>query len=643
MKNIAIKGLLCILLASCCPPENSKPSTTIESPDESISVHTGIKKDSTAYYLVYKNNQVVIDTSVLGLERKDENFASKLSMQSFSDISKIEDTYTLTHGKQSNITYTANQKTITLVNEHEQQLQIVFSVSNDGLGFKYVFPESSEDVKYITDEKTTFNFPENTKAWLQPLAKAKTGWEHTNPSYEEHYKKGISVDTPSDIGEGWIYPALFNTAENMWAAITETHLEANYAGSHLKYSKEDKALKLTFPQPEEKMTDGALNPESKLPWETPWRVIALGTLETVTNSTLGTDLAKPAITEDTDYIKPGLASWSWAILKDDSITYDITKEFIDYAADMNWGYCLIDVNWDTRIGDDGIKELVAYGKEKNVQLILWYNSAGDWNTTPYEPKDRFTTAEKREAEFKKLSDWGIGGVKIDFFGGDGQSYMEYYHQILTSAAKHHILVNFHGTTLPRGWQRTYPNLMTMEAIKGFEFISFGQPDADEAPSHCAMLPYTRNLFDPMDFTPMALDTIPGIHRRTTAAFELALPTLFLSGIQHIAETPNGMAKMPEYVKNYLRDIPTDWDQSKYLAGYPGKDAIIARRKGETWFITGINGENKVKEMTIDLSFIPSKNGYMITDGTSTKFEQTEISNTETTITMQPYGGFVIKI
>lgn len=633
--------MLALAIVSCCPNQKSK-TTTIESPDHSITIEAGVTKNNTAYYLVKKNAEVVLDTSHLGIIRKDADFYSNLDFSEASDNQEISDKYTLLHGKQKEVAYKANQKTITLLNSNKDTLQVVFNVSNDGFAFKYVFPQTSDDVKYINEEKTTFNFKPATKAWLQPLAKAKTGWSETNPSYEEHYKKDISVDTPSEIGQGWVYPALFNS-EDTWYAISEAYVEANYAGSHLKYNADAKALQVTFPQPEEKMKNGALNPESKLPWETPWRIVALGDLATVTNSTLGTDLAKPAITKDTDYVLPGLASWSWAILKDNSITYDITKQFIDYAGDMKWPYCLIDVNWDTRIGDEKIKELVAYAKTKDVKLILWYNSAGDWNSTPYEPKNRFLTAESREAEFKKLSEWGIGGVKIDFFGGDGQSFMEYYHQILQSAAKHHILVNFHGTTLPRGWQRTYPNLMTMEAIIGFEFISFDQRNADEAPSHCAMLPFTRNLFDPMDFTPMALDTIPGINRRTTSAFELALPTLFLSGIQHIAETPMGMAKMPDYVINYLQDIPTDWDESKYIAGYPGKDVIIARRKGNSWFVTGINGEDKPKEIAVDLSFIKGKSGYMITDGDTEKFTKKDVNSAIEKISFKPYGGFIMKL
>ena len=520
-------------------------------------------------------------------------------------------------------------------------MDIVFNVSDDGFAFRYQFPETSTDVKYITEEMSSYNFKTSAKAWLQPMSKAKTGWEHTNPSYEENYQMSVPATSVSPIGEGWVYPALFNDGE-IWAAISETNLGINYCGSHLKYDENLKAIKVTFPQTEEVFTNGALNPEAKLPWETPWRIVAVGDLNTVSNSTLGTDLAAKAITTNTYYIKPGSASWSWAILKDDSVNYETTKQFIDYAHDMHWPYTLIDADWDRKIGIEKVKELVAYAKDRNVQLLLWYNSAGDWNTVQYTPKNKFLTPESRDAEFKMLHDIGIAGVKIDFFGGDGQSMIAYYHEILKSAAAHEILVNFHGATLPRGWQRTYPNLMTMESIKGFEFITFFQEVADLAPSHCALLPFTRNLFDPMDFTPMALDKIPNISRRSTSGFELALPTLFLSGIQHLAEIPEGMAKMPDYVVHYLKDIPTAWDESKLLAGFPGKDVVMARRKGNTWFITGINGENKVKELTIDLSFIKANEGLMIADGSDSLFSKTTVKPEKITVKFKPFGGFVMK-
>ena len=640
VKNYCCGGVMLLLLASCASTEQ-KTNDTVSSPDNSLSVNFGVNKKNQAWYLVKKDKEVVIDTSLVGLVRKDEDFFKDLKVESISDSEKIEDSYSLLHGKKKDVKYSANQKVLHLENKGGKKLDIIFNVSDDGFAFKYKFPEKSDDVKYITEEKTTYNFKTETKAWLQPMSKAKTGWESTNPSYEEHYQMDVALGTPSLSGEGWVYPALFRTGTT-WMAVSETGLGRTYCGTHLDYDTTAKTIKVVFPQEKETFTpDAALYPEAKLPWETPWRIVAVGDLAKITNGTLSIDLADKAISNDVAYIKPGIASWSWAILKDDSVNYDTTKEFIDYANKMKWPYCLIDADWDRKIGEEKIKELVAYAKTKDVKLILWYNSAGAWNTVKYTPKDKFLTVESRDAEFKKLAEWGISGVKIDFFGGDGQSMIAYYHDILGAALKHKILVNFHGATLPRGWQRTYPNLMTAEAIKGFEFISFEQNVADLAPSHCAMLPFTRNLYEPMDFTPMALDIIPNIKRKTTSGFELALPTLFLSGIQHLAETPQGMAKMPDYVVTYLQDIHTNWDESKLLAGFPGKDVVMARRKGDTWFITGINGENKAKDIAVDLSFI-KKDGYMITDGTTSLFDKTDVKPGKTTIKLKPNGGFIMK-
>ena len=345
---------------------------------------------------------------------------------------------------------------------------------------------------------------------------------------------------------------------------------------------------------------------------------------------------------DTSFIKSGLSSWSWVLLKDDFTTFETSTKFIDYASKMNWPYCLIDADWDTKIGYEKAKELADYAATKNVKLILWYNSSGSWNTTPYHPKGKMLTHEDRVKEFSKLNEIGVAGIKVDFFGGDGQSMIAYYHAILKDAAKHKIMVNFHGATLPRGWQRTYPNLLTTEAIMGEEFITFTQENANAQPSHCAMLPFTRNVFDPMDFTPMVLDSIPNITRKTTPAFELALPVLFLSGIQHMAEIPEGMAKQPQFVIDYLKDIPTNWDESKFIEGYPGKHSIIARKKGNTWFVVGINGENKPKEFTIDLSFITNEEGFIINEDNNGFLKKSVKPNSALVINMKAYGGFVMK-
>jgi hypothetical protein len=525
-----------------------------------------------------------------------------------------------------------------------QLMDIIFQVSNDGVAFRYYFPGKAGQLKKIDKEVTSFHFPEATKGWLQPMSKAKSGWEKVNPCYEEYYEKGIPAGTPPTLGAGWVFPALFQTPSNTWVLITEAAVDSNYCASKLDNARDDREYHIAFPDPLEIFPGGGIKPEFAVPGYSPWRIIAIGGLATIAESTLGTDLAPPA-KRKMPFAIPGKASWSWPILKDDSITYPVQKRFIDYAADMHWQYCLIDVNWDTKIGLDSIQLLVNYAKQKKVGVWLWYNSAGSWNTTPYHPRNKLLTHEDRVREFSMLQKMGVAGIKIDFFGGDGQSMMKYYIGMMNDAADHGLMVNFHGATLPRGWQRTWPNLMTAEAIKGFEYITFDQRNADEEPAHCAILPFTRNAFDPMDFTPMSLYRIPRIRRKTTAAFELALPVLFLSGVQHLAETPEGMNRMPDTIKKVLRDMPTHWDDVQFIDGFPGKYVIMARKSGDQWWLAGINGESTDKEVTLDLSFFKSATGLIITDGAGEEYftiQHAHIpANRKLPVKMKPGGGFLI--
>jgi hypothetical protein len=323
-------------------------------------------------------------------------------------------------------------------------------------------------------------------------------------------------------------------------------------------------------------------------------------------------------------------------------------EFIDYAADMGWEYTLIDVNWDQTIGYERIEELLDYADEKGVGIWLWYNSSGDWNSSPYTPKSALLTTADRISEFSRLQEIGVRGIKVDFFPGDGQSALQYYIDIFTDAHDHQLMVNTHGSTIPRGWHRTYPNLMTMEAVRGFEFKTFEQINQNEAPSHATVLPFTRNVFDPMDYTPMSLDEIPGIDRVTTSAQELAHPIIFVSGVQHFAETAEGMATVPEYVKEIVKRIPAAWDETQFIDGYPGEFVIIARRSGDTWFVAGINGEDTKKRVEFQLSFLESPiNGHLIKDGDEPfSFSREELSsspNDTHTIDMKPNGGFVMVV
>jgi hypothetical protein len=478
------------------------------------------------------------------------------------------------------------------------------------------------------------------------MSVAKSGWKRSNPAYEEYYQKDIPAGTPAPTGAGWVYPALFCSGDT-WLLVSEGSLSRNYCATRLRAESPDGEYSVGFPDPRENFQNGPVNPESLLPWLTPWRIIAVGGLKTIAESTLGIDLADPPAHPADASIRPGKASWSWPLLGDGQTIYEVQKRFIDYAAGMGWHYTLIDAGWDKQIGYDKVRALVDYARGKGVQILLWYNSAGDWNETPQTPRDLMLTHESRVKEFAKLKDMGVAGLKIDFFGGDGQSMINYYLDILDDAAPYGFLMNFHGATLPRGWQRTYPHLMTMEAIRGLEYVTFEQNNADQEPSHAAMLPFTRNVFDPMDFTPMVLDHINRIQRRTTSAFELALSVLLTSGIQHYAEIPEGMAKAPGYVRDFLKGVPAVWDDTKFLDGFPGKWVVLARRGEGRWYVVGINGEATAKTLTLDLGELPvGGSGTLITDGEggNLSFQQEKIhlaANGKLKVTLQPQGGFVM--
>lgn len=613
----------------------------ISSPNKKLTVQFSIK-DKKASYRIQLDNKEVLGNSALGVVREDGDFSQNLSFVKADKSVLVKDSYESLNAKKSHIDYLANRQVIHLANQQGKKMDIIFQVSNDGVAFRYYFPETSTDIKKIGEEKTTFKLPINTKAWLQPMSDAQTGWEHCHPSYEEFYEKDILTGISSPIKAGWVYPALFKTP-NTWVLLTEAGLDGSYCATRLKAESPNNEYQIGFPQSPEVFTGGVLNPQARLPWFSPWRIVTIGSLKTIMESTLGTDLANPAIKIDTSFIKPGISSWSWIMLKDNSINYDTTRLYIDYAADMHWKYCLIDVNWDTRIGYDRIKELADYAKTKNVNLIVWYNSAGAWNTTPYHPRNMLLTSEGRKSEFKRIKSLGIAGVKIDFFAGDGQSMIQYYLDILKDAAEANLLVNFHGATLPRGWARTFPHLMSAEAVKGFEMVTFDQKAADEQPAHCATLPFTRNIFDPMDFTPMALYKIPNIKRRTSTGFELALSVVFLSGIQHLAESPEGMTHVPVFAKSFLQQLPTHWDEVRFIDGFPGKLVVLARRAGSKWYVTGINGEAISKDLTLDLSFLKNKKGQLISDANAQNLKESALSipaNGQVNMSLLPNGGFV---
>lgn len=610
------------------------------SPDGQLQVDVLVNAGQQLVYTVQRAGQPVLQASRLGLVLEQGDYANGLKLVATSPVKAHREAYTLAAGKKSRIEVRANEQRFTVANAAGQQMTVTLRAANDGLALRYTVDGPGR--KTFRDELTAFAFPADARAWLQPMSVAKTGWKRTNPSYEEHYQADIPVGTAAPSHAGWVFPALFRSGAN-WVALTEAGMDGRFHASRLHSDSTGGTYRIGLPEASEVNTGGHLLADVDGPLTTPWRVLAIGPLKTVMESTLGTDLAAPAVAFDKARLKPGHASWSWALLKDDATVFEVQKRFIDYAADMGWNYTLVDADWDRKIGDAQMKELADYARTKNVGLLAWYNSSGAWNDTEYSPKGALLTRAARAREFARMKALGVKGLKVDFFGGDGASSIAYYVDLLKETAAAGLLLNFHGATLPRGWSRTYPQLMTAEAVKGFEFATFEQRDQDAVPGHIAMLPFTRNLFDPMDFTPLVFGDIPNIRRATRNGFELAQSVLFLSGIQHYAETPEGMATVPAAVKGFLRELPRAWDEVRFLAGEPGRYVVLARRAGQQWFVAGLNADEQPRDITLDLAWLGRREGQLITDGAGPReFTQGRLAAPAATLTLAPRGGFVAR-
>jgi hypothetical protein len=622
-------------------------SNTIPSPDGNLKVTFELDDSGAAFYSVQLNGKDVIAPSSLGLVLGNESFAENLTLEKRSRLETVEDAYTLLTGKRKECSYRANRRVFSLKNAQGNPLQIIFQVSNDGAAFRYAVPDAAGKTLSVTREKTAFAFAPTTVAWLQPMPPGKSGWSRTQPSYEEYYING-PVGQPSPMSDGWCFPALFKTADDIWVLICDSDVDENYCAARLAKDSPGGVYHVAFPHPEEH--HGSIDPVAPVvapPFQSPWRVLIVGSdLNTVIASTLMTDVATPCKLADTGFIKPGKAAWHWLRYGDKSATLAYANRYLDFAANMKWEYTLIDANWDQSIGYEKMAAFVKEAAAQNVDVLLWYNSNGPWNDVALTPKDKMHDPTVRRQEFARLRDMGVKGVKIDFFGGDKQATMKLYLDILKDGADYGIMVNCHGATIPRGWQRTYPNLITMEAVRGMEACTFDQADADKEPQHCCVLPFTRNAIGSMDFTPMVFHPkIRGATLVTTPAFELALSVVFESGIQHFGLSPEEYDGMPDYVVSYLQNVPTVWDETRLVDGYPGQFVVMARRSGDRWYIGGINGAGQPKEVALDLSFLTKDaTAALIIDGPDRTFIKTTLDNAavqKPTLKMPTNGGFVI--
>lgn len=637
MKLIKLSSLILFITFLACQPE--KNLLVLNSPSGNLKVTVTIEEGKVFYQLFSKtgtSESLVIKPSPLGLIRSDGNFTENLSLENKSEITTLTENYSMVSGKQKELSWTANEATLLFKNQNGKQVQMVFRLFDEGLAFRYIFPENSEEKVTVESESTGFAVTEGADSWMSAYQSA-TPWG--NPGYENDYlavKAGIA--SPEKVG--WAFPLLFNDGGN-WIFISEAGLDENYCGTHLNQNCAGGLYTISFPEADERQGDGDVYPSSKLPWKMPWRFILVGqTLNSIAESSIVSHLAEPSKIENTSWIKPGRASWEWWSSKGGRTVKNL-NHFVDLAAEMGWEYSLVDAGWE-KMPDGTIEEVVAHAAAKNVGLLFWYNSGGRRDSSARNEDFILFNDDTREKEMARIAAMGVKGIKVDFFATDKQMAIELYLKILRDAAKHRLLVNFHGCTLPRGWSRTYPNLLAMEAVRGAECYRFSAGYPEITASYNTIAAVTRAVVGPTDFTPATFSN-QRYPRKTTSSHELALTLVYETGLLHPADTPESYRSQPTEVIDFLKNVPVTWDESRVLAAIPGELFVVARRNGERWYVAGINGKKETLEVKIEMPF-SLNNPLLFADGEAlSEFSiQTLDGNINSfSVKMKSEGGFVL--
>ena len=575
---------------------------TIQSPDGKINVVLELSEGKPCYRVLYEG-QEVLNRSALGVVTNIGDYTQGLALKDIVQNTVSED-YTLRNIKQRNVHYEATEAVAKYEQNGQNVMDIIFRVSNRDVAFRYqLYPKKDTRVCVVEREASSFVFPDGSTTFLCPQSKPMGGFARTSPSYETSY----SLDEPigkNGWGEGYTFPCLFKVSEGAWVLISETGTDGNYVGCRL-LNEQGGRYRIGFPQQGELNGLGSVTAGLALPGTTPWRTITVGPLANIVETTVAFDLVQQKYKPSQEYIY-GKGSWSWIIGMDPSCNFDEQKRYIDFSAAMGWQSVLIDAFWDQQIGYEKIAELARYGKAKGVGLFLWYNSNGSWNDAPQTPIGKMNNSRIRREEMKWMKDNGIRGIKVDFFGGDKQPMMQLYEDILADANDFGLLVIFHGCTLPRGWERMYPNYAASEAVLASENLHFGQGACDAEARNACIHPFLRNTVGSMDFGGSTLnkrynaDNQHGTVRRTSDMYALATAVLFQSAVQHFAMAPNNLTDAPAWAVDFMKQVPTTWDETRFIDGYPGKYVIMARRSGDKWFVVGINAEQQALKQTITL-------------------------------------------
>lgn len=634
---------------------NAAPSTeavidtvSVASPNGWLKFAIDNSDGSPSYAVTYTGIEIMLD-SPLGLVADYGDFSKDLKLVAVKR-GTIDKKYHLDRIKKSDNRFEANSLECEFVNPEGNRMILEVQVAHCNIAFRYRLPKpDGRGAVRVMDESTGFHLPPYATGFLTPQSDAMVGWKRTKPSYEEEYIIDAPIDTKSKYGHGFTFPAVFRIADKAWTLVSETGVDRNYCASRLS-DPENGVFTLEFPMPEENNGNGTVEPAFSLPAATPWRLITVGhSPRPLAQTTLPWDVVEEKYPASIDY-KPGKSTWSWILWQDDAINMEDSKKYIDLASEMGYPYTLIDAGWDKTMGREGIEELVEYGKEKGVAPFLWYSSSGYWNDIEQSPINKMDDPTARKVEMKWMKEAGVKGIKVDFFGGDKQETMRLYEDILSDANDNGLMVIFHGCTLPRGWERMYPNYVGSEAVLASENMIFSQHFCDNEAVNATLHPIIRNAAGAMEYGGTFLNkrlnrgNDGGNRRMTSDAFQLALAVIYQSPVQNFALAPNNLTDADPIALDFMREVPTLWDDVALLEGYPGKFVVISRRSGDKWYIAGINAEKETKELTLNLDSLGEGKAVMISDGKNGKLCKEEITigkDRKRKVSIPHASGFVI--
>lgn len=625
-------------------------SVSVNGPDGKLQLTVSCPSaNGEVSYAVTYNGKQMLESSPLGMETNVGDFYRGLQLKEHK-VTALDTVYEQSRIKASHIHYRANELLCSFVNGEGKNVQITFRVSNNDVAFRYTLPrEQGKGSVTVNSERTGFRFPSQTTTFLCPQSDAMIGWKRTKPSYEEEYKADTPMNERSGYGHGYTFPCLFKVGDDGWVLLSETGVDSRYCGSRLS-DWDNGVYRIAFPMPEENNGNGTVAPAFSLPGSTLWRTVTVGeTLKPIVETTVPWDVVEPRYTTTHDY-KPGRGTWSWILWQDGSINYDDQVRYVDLAAAMGYEYVLIDNWWDNNIGRDRMEQFIKYARSKGVEVFLWYSSSGYWNDIEQSPVNRMDNSIARKQEMRWLQSQGVKGIKVDFFGGDKQETLRLYEEILSDADDHGLMVIFHGCTLPRGWERMYPNYVGSEAVLASENLVFSQHFCDNEAFNATLHPFIRNAVGCMEFGGVFLNkrlnrsNDGGTIRRTTDIFQLATAVLFQNPIQNFALAPNNLTDAPQICLDFMKQVPTTWDETRFIDGYPGRYIVLARRHGNTWYIAAANATVEPLKLKLDLPMLAGQEVSLYSDDKKMQPQlklQRIKADGSLQLTVQPQGGAVI--